>query len=60
MNVVPKPQRAETASQRDRNAVNVMKIATGEIEESLTKVGKSKAAVGLRGKGALGRSRLRP
>ena len=36
------------------NAVHVMKIATGEIDESLTKDGKSKAAVEL---GRRGRTR---
>lgn len=38
------------------NAVMVMKIATGEIEESLIEDGKSKAAVELGRKGGLARS----
>jgi hypothetical protein len=39
------------------NAVHVMKIATGEIEESLTEDGKSKAAVELGRKGGLARAK---
>ena len=39
------------------NAVHVMKIATGEIEESLTEDGKSKAAVELGRKGGVARAR---
>jgi hypothetical protein len=39
------------------NAVHVMKIATGEIEESLTDDGKSKAAVELGRKGGLARAK---
>lgn len=38
------------------NAVRVMKIATGEIEETLTEDGKSKAAVELGRKGGLARA----
>ena len=38
------------------NAVRVMQIATGEIEESLTEDGKSKAAVELGRKGGLARA----
>lgn len=40
------------------NAVTVMKIATGEIEETLTDDGKSKAAVELGRKGGLARARI--
>jgi hypothetical protein len=39
------------------NAVHVMKIATGEIHESLTEDGKSKAAVELGRKGGVARAR---
>jgi hypothetical protein len=39
------------------NAVHVMKIATGEIEETLTEDGKSKAAVELGRKGGLARAK---
>ena len=39
------------------NAVHVMKIAAGEIEESLTEDGKSKAAVELGRKGGVARAR---
>ena len=39
------------------NAVHVMKIATGEIDESLTEDGKSKAAVELGRKGGVARAR---
>lgn len=39
------------------NAVTVMKIATGEIEETLTENGKSKAAVELGRKGGLARAK---
>ena len=39
------------------NAVQVMKIATGEIEETLTEDGKSKAAVELGRKGGLARAK---
>ncbi len=39
------------------NAAHVMKIATGEIEETLTEDGKSKAAVELGRKGGLARAR---
>jgi hypothetical protein len=39
------------------NAVHVMKIATGEIEETLTDDGKSRAAVELGRKGGLARAR---
>jgi hypothetical protein len=39
------------------NAVHVMKIATGEIEERLTEDGKSKAAVELGRKGGAARAR---
>jgi NH3-dependent NAD+ synthetase len=39
------------------NAVHVMKIATGEIEEELTEDGKSKAAVELGRKGGLARAK---
>ena len=39
------------------NAVRVMQIATGEIEESLTADGKSKAAVELGRKGGLARAK---
>jgi hypothetical protein len=42
------------------NAVHVMKVATGEIEESLTEDGKSKAAVELGRKGGLARSKAIP
>ena len=38
------------------NAVHVMKIATGEIEETLTEDGKSKAAVELGRKGGTARA----
>jgi hypothetical protein len=38
------------------NAVHVMKITTGEIEESLTEDGRSKAAVELGRKGGLARA----
>ena len=38
------------------NAVTVMQIATGEIEEKLTEDGKSKAAVELGRKGGLARA----
>ena len=38
------------------NAVQVMKIATGEIEESLTDDGKNKAAVALGRKGGQARA----
>ncbi len=39
------------------NAVTVMKIATGEIEELLTEDGKNKAAVELGRKGGLARAK---
>ena len=39
------------------NAVTVMKIATGEIDEALTEDGKSKAAVELGRKGGVARAR---
>jgi hypothetical protein len=39
------------------NAVHVMKIATGEIEERLTEDGKSKAAVELGRKGGVARAK---
>jgi hypothetical protein len=39
------------------NAVTVMKIATGEIAETLTEDGKSKAAVQLGSKGGLARAK---
>jgi hypothetical protein len=39
------------------NAVTVMKIATGEIEETLTKDGKSKAAVEFGRKGGAARAK---
>jgi hypothetical protein len=39
------------------NAVTVMKIATGEIEEELTEDGKNKAAVELGRKGGLARAK---
>ena len=39
------------------NAVTVMKIATGEVEEALTEDGKSKAAVELGRKGGLARAK---
>ena len=39
------------------NAVMVMKIATGEIEEALTEDGKSKSAVELGRKGGLARAK---
>lgn len=39
------------------NAVHVMKIATGEIEESLTEDGRSKAAVELGRKGGQARAK---
>jgi hypothetical protein len=39
------------------NAVTVMKIATGEIDEPLTADGKSKAAVELGRKGGLARAK---
>jgi hypothetical protein len=39
------------------NAVHVMKIATGEIEETLTEEGKSKAAVELGRRGGLARAK---
>jgi hypothetical protein len=42
------------------NAVHVRKIATGEIDESLTADGKSKAAVELGRKGGLARSKAIP
>ena len=38
------------------NAITVMKIATGELEEGLTDDGKNKAAVELGRKGGLARS----
>ena len=38
------------------NAVHVMKIATGEIDESLTEDGKSKAAVELGRRGGIARA----
>ncbi len=40
-----------------RNAVTVMQIATGEIDETLTEDGKSKAAVELGRKGGLARAK---
>lgn len=40
------------------NAVHVMKVATGEIEEALTEDGKSKAAVELGRKGGLARAKV--
>ena len=40
------------------NAVRVMRIATGEIEESLTEDGKSKAAVELGRKGGQARAKM--
>lgn len=39
------------------NAVHVMKIATGEIEETMTEDGKSRAAVELGRKGGLARAK---
>lgn len=39
------------------NAVHVMRIATGEVEEALTEDGKSKAAVELGRKGGLARAK---
>ena len=39
------------------NAVHVMKIATGEIEETLTDDGKNKAAVALGSKGGQARAK---
>lgn len=39
------------------NAVYVMKIATGEIDETLTEDGKDKAAVALGRKGGLARAK---
>jgi hypothetical protein len=39
------------------NAVTVMKIATGEIEETLTEDGKSKAAIELGRKGGAARAK---
>jgi hypothetical protein len=39
------------------NAITVMKIATGEIEETLTEDGKNKAAVQLGSKGGHARAR---
>jgi hypothetical protein len=39
------------------NAVTVMKIATGEIEETLTEDGRSRAAVELGRKGGLARAK---
>jgi hypothetical protein len=39
------------------NAVHVMRIATGEIEETLTDDGKSKAAVELGRRGGLARAK---
>jgi hypothetical protein len=39
------------------NAVHVMRIATGEIDETLTEDGKSKAAVELGRKGGLARAK---
>ena len=39
------------------NAVHVMKIATGEIEETLTEDGKNAAAVALGRKGGLARAK---
>jgi hypothetical protein len=39
------------------NAVHVMKIPTGEIEEALTEDGKSKAAVELGRKGGIARAK---
>lgn len=39
------------------NAVKVMRIATGEVEETLTEDGKSKAAVELGRKGGLARAK---
>ena len=40
------------------NAVHVMKIATGEIEETLTEDGKNAAAVALGRKGGQARARV--
>jgi hypothetical protein len=42
------------------NAVHVMKIATGEIEETLTEDGKNAAAVSLGRKGGLARAKSIP
>lgn len=39
------------------NAVTVMRIATGEVEETLTEDGKSRAAVELGRKGGLARAK---
>ena len=39
------------------NAVRVMKIATGEIDEAVTEDGKSKAAMQLGSKGGLARAK---
>jgi hypothetical protein len=39
------------------NAVHVMKIATGEVKETLTEDGKNKAAVELGRKGGLARAK---
>jgi len=39
------------------NAVHVMKVATGEIEETLTEDGKSKAAVELGRRGGIARAK---
>lgn len=39
------------------NAVHVMKIATGEVDETLTEDGKSKAAVEMGRKGGMARAK---
>jgi len=49
------PQRTRPADVVS-NAVHVMKIATGEIDETLTDDGRSKAAVELGRKGGLARA----
>lgn len=54
---MPKTQKgAKRPADVVSNAVHVMKIATGEIEESGTEDGKNKAAVELGRKGGLARA----
>jgi hypothetical protein len=51
------PKGAKRPADVIANAVHVMKIATGEIEETLTEDGKSKAAVELGRKGGAARAK---
>lgn len=50
------PKGAKRPADVISNAVHVMRIATGEIDETLTEDGKSKAAVELGRKGGLARA----